>query len=266
MILSCLHDPFLRAALRRAALPEEDVLQDPDEVWEGLQLGFPRLLVYAAREGDPFVAVAERLAPRLPHLVITEPTLRSWESARRAREIVVGRIEDSAGRLRPLIRGAADRRTPSERLLREMSAACGQRLPPSFRGVARRVLELPGRYSDTSDLAEVADLSGGALKERFRRRGMASPSVHLRWLRVLAVGEILSDPDVTVSEAAHRVGMMSGGSLCRFVQSTVDVRPTDLRSSSGRRGVLVRFVTAHLDRASLAGWEDLDGLFLRGAA
>lgn len=266
MITALLSDPFLRAAVRRAALPEEDVFWEADVVSDALERGSPRLLIHVPEERHPLLRSVERLSPDTPVLSLTRATLKGWEASRRARGVLVGRVEDTAGRLRMEIRRSAAPTPVVDRTFGELTRASGRPLPPAFRGVARRVLEFPGRYTDLHDLAQLSDVSRGALKARFRRRGLPSPYTYLRWLRVVAVADALSDPDATTSSVAFRLGFTSGGNLCRFVQSTARVAPTRLRTSAGRTAVLAALARELLRPGHAEAWDDLDELFLRRVA
>lgn len=127
------------------------------------------------------------------------------------------------------------------------------------------MLEFPARYPDLKALAGIGGLSAGALKARFRRRGLPSPYTYLRWFRSLAVVHILSDPSVTTLEAAYRIGMSSSGNLSRAVQDTTGLTPTRLRAAAGRESLIVGMVEELMDPAALAGWQDLAPVFLEVA-
>ena len=266
MITALLSDPFLRAAVRRAALPEEDVVWGTGLVSAALEHGSPRLLIHVPEERHPLLRSAERLSPDTPVLSLTRATLRGWEASRRARGVLVGRVEDTAGRLRVEIRHHAAATPRVDDVFRALTRAGGQPLPRGFRGMARRVLEFPSRYTDLHDLADLSDVSRGALKARFRRRGLPSPYTYLRWLRVLAVADALSDPDATTASVAYRLGFTSGGNLCRFVQTTAEMPPSRIRTSAGRAAVLATMAVELLRPELLEGWADLDELFLRRVA
>ena len=266
MITALLSDPFLRAAVRRAALPEEDVFWEDRLVSNALEHGSARLLIHVPEERHPLLRSVERLAPDVPVLSLTRATLRGWEASRRARGVLVGRVEDTAGRLRVEIRHAAAPTRRVEGVFRSLTRASGRPLPAAFRGMARRVLEFPGRYTDLHDLAELSEVSRGALKARFRRRGLPSPYTYLRWLRVLAVADALSDSEATTASVAFGLGFTSGGNLCRFVQNTAAMPPSRLRTPSGRTAVLAAMARELLHPELVDGWEDLDELFLRRVA
>jgi AraC-like DNA-binding protein len=128
------------------------------------------------------------------------------------------------------------------------------------------VLEFPSRYRTLHDVADCCDMSRGALKARFRRRGLPSPYTYLRWLRVLAVAEVLSDRDVTVARAAYQLGFTSAGNLCRLIDQLADTTTTELRTVHGWRRLVVRFAWVHLSPEALAAWATLTDLFERRAA
>lgn len=266
MITALLSDPFLRAAVRRAALPEEDVFWESGLVSAALEHGSPRLLIHVPEERHPLLRSVERVSPGTPVLSLTRATLKGWEASRRARGVLVGRVEDTAGRLRVEIRRTAAPTPAVDGTFRALTRASGRPLPPAFRGMARRVLEFPGRYTDLRDLARLSDVSRGALKARFRRRGLPSPYTYLRWLRVLAVADALADPDETTATVAFRLGFTHGGNLCRFVQNTARMSASRLRTSSGRAAVLTSLARELLRSELVEGWEDLDELFLRRVA
>jgi len=71
-----------------------------------------------------------------------------------------------------------------------------------LRAFGRRILEFPTHYHDLHAKARASHLSRGALKARFRRRGLESPYTYLRWFRMMAVSYLLSDREVTVAQAA----------------------------------------------------------------
>lgn len=266
MITALLSDPFLRAAVRRAALAEEDVFWEARVVSDALEHGSPRLLIHVPEERHPLLRSVERLSPGTPVLSLTRATLKGWEASRRSRGVLVGRVEDTAGRLRVEIRQNAVPTPRVDRTFGALTGASGNPLPPAFRGMARRVLEFPSRYTDLHDLADLSGISRGALKARFRRRGLPSPYTYLRWLRVLAVADALSDPDATTAAAAFRLGFTSGGNLCRFVQNTTGTPTSRLRTPTGRVGLVAAFARDLLHGDLLEGWQDLDELFLRKVA
>jgi AraC-like DNA-binding protein len=115
----------------------------------------------------------------------------------------------------------------------------------------------------------VADLTGcsrDALKARFRRRDLPSPSRYLRWLRTVAVGYALGEDGATTASVAYRFGYSSGGNLCRSVHGLVGHTTLELRQPVARSRLLLRFAGELLDEEQLAGWRALEELFVRKAA
>ncbi len=104
------------------------------------------------------------------------------------------------------------------------------------------------------------------MKARFRRRGLESPYTYLRWFRVMAVANLLSDHEVTVAQAAYRLGFTSDGNLCRAMVSVTGLRPTDVRTVRGWNHLLITFARTCLTGSSLHAWEGLDELFEQRAA
>ena len=260
MIVAPLSDPRLLSSVRRAARPDEDVITGVLAA-EAFRHGFPRAAIWSGRGPHGHLPIPS--SSRLAVLGLDTGLLNSWEEDRRwgGPEVPPERTEYVAFRIRVWLRTQGTGPTWVDLCLRDMTRAVGRALPLPFRGMARRVLEFPAHYPDLGPVAGTVGLSTGALKARFRRRGLASPHAYLRWLRSLAVAEVLSDPNVTTIGAAHRLGMSSGGNLCRTVLDTTGVRPTDLRHPGARVGLLLSMVEHLLSREALAAWDDLDGLF-----
>ena len=266
MIVTLLSDPMLRASIRRAALPDEDVVCEEQAGLRAIRLGFPRLIVYTPEDLRPDYRDVEHLGSGIPCLALTHTATKAWEASRRASGFAVTRIDDGANRLRVLMRDAAGTVPWVDQVFANLSKVSGGSLPPAFRGFARRVLEYPARYCDLYALSELCDLTPGALKGRFRRRGLASPSDHLRWLRALAAGHLLADQRATTLAAAYRLGISSDGNFCRWLKNTTGLRPTRLRDAEGTSRLLVDFGMQFLDPASRSSWMALDDLFLRRVA
>ena len=150
-------------------------------------------------------------------------------------------------------------------VLVDLSRMCGFPLPYELRGFVRRVLEFPARYNKLEAMGAVAELSTGALKARFRRRGLPSPFGYLSWLRVVAATRVLADPSITTVEAAFRLGYTSNGNFCRSIQAVSGLTTSDLRSPEGRNRVLSEFVTYYLTPDVPDRWASLSGLFRRVA-
>jgi AraC-like DNA-binding protein len=255
MIVSRVTDPLLRQALRGAAHPEEEVVVDADLATEALQWGFPRLLVRAG------AATQDRQPTDLRVLDLDDVMLRRWEAERRAADLPAPRLDHLVRRLQGLVERSASERTWVDSALADLSRAAGQPLPFPFRALARRVLEFPRRYTSLDDLAGACGLSHGALKARFRRRALASPYTYLRWFRVIAVAQVLSDRRVTVAQAAHRIGFTSAGNLCRTTATLIGTTPTELRTVRGWNRLVVQFAWIHLTPDALQAWTTLTELF-----
>lgn len=265
MILAPLSDPVLRAAVRRAALPEEDVLHAMGDIQDALRLGFPRLLVYQPE--DRFILdEIHNWKPKLPSLALSKPTLAGWRSAWQDQGLAVSRIDDSANRLRTLMRTASHGPTWVEGVLADLILALGQGLPPNLRGFSRRVMEYPARYSSLRDFEGVTEISSGALKARFRRRGLPSPVVYLRWFRLIAASRLFSEMDLTLLQAAYRMGFSCDGNFCRWVQSVAHLPPSSLRARGGRTHLLLRLSQECFPPGALEAWGRLGSLFLREVA
>jgi len=260
MIVARVTDPYVRRALLAAANPEEDVVTEPVLVAESLHSGFPRLLVRLEGADWP-EAPAD-----IPMLRLDGALLQRWEAERRMTEVPRPRVEFFATRLAALIEGSATAATWVDAALADLSRAAGARLPTPLRTFARRIMEFPGRYTTLHDVAEACGVSRGALKARFRRRGLASPYTYLRWFRIMAVAAVLSDRSVTVGAAAHRLGFTSSGNLCRMMAALADQTPTEVRTVGGWQRLLISFAWIHLTPEALDGWSDLDRLFQRQVA
>jgi AraC-like DNA-binding protein len=90
--------------------------------------------------------------------------------------------------------------------------------------------------------------------------------VYLRWFRLIAAAQALSDRSVTVSSAAHRVGFTSDGNLCRTMVASAQLTPTEVRTVRGWNRMLITFAWAHLTPAALDGWAQVGPLFRRRVA
>ena len=263
MILAPLSDPLLRFAVHRAALPEEDVFCRGSEIAEALALGYPRLGVLAPMEEHPMKNAL--VSSGVPVLVLGTVDTELARPAPGWMGVAVREIDTSVYRLRRLMAEAAGPPGWVDGVLVDLSRMCGFQLPREFRGFVRRVLEFPARYNKLEAMGTVAGLSTGALKARFRRRGLPSPFGYLSWLRVVAATRVLSDPSITTVEAAFRLGYASNGNFCRSIQAVSGLTTTHLRSREGRSRVLAAFVTDYLTPDVRDAWESLSGLFRRVA-
>jgi len=266
MILAPISDPFLRSAVRRAALPEEDVFHTPEDVRDACRFGFPRLVVFRPGDGPAGKWNLSRVDSHIPTLALTSPTLRNWESAWRMKGLAVSKVDDSALRLRTLMLQAGQGNRWVEEFLSDLSLVLGRGLPSVMRGMARRVMEYPTRYLSLEDLGGIAGLTPGALKGRFRRRDLPSPARYLRWFRVSAAAHVLADPVVTTLAASYRMGFASDGNFCRWVQATCGLPTSVLRRRSGRTILLIRLAESCFPNGSLERWASLEDIFLRAVA
>ncbi len=264
MIIVHVSDPPLRTALRRAAHVEEDVITDSALAADALLLGFPRLVVTTPADMDRFPLT--RSACPVPVMEIQPTTLARWEAERRAFSVPPGRVDFLTSRVEGLLEKQSGDATWVDRTLGDLSRAAGSALPAPLRAFARRVLEFPSHYADLHTMADACSLSRGALKARFRRRGLSSPYAYIRWLRVLACAHLLSDRTVTVAGAARRLGYTSAGNLCRTMISLTAVTPTEARTLLGWNRLLLCFTWEYLRADALSAWRDLDDLFVRRAA
>jgi len=264
MIVSFISDPTLRVAARRAARPDEDIVGG-DAAWDALRRGYPRAVLHFS-EGPrrPFGLSSLRCASEVPIVLVTRDTVAAWDARRRAREIPGSRVDDLSRMLGGLIRQEALRATWVEGALRDLTLALGRELPPAFRGLSRRVLEYPARYLDLGSMAGLSRLSRGALKARFRRRGLASPFLYLRLLRVTAAAHVLRSRSSTIVEAADHLGFTTSGNLCRYVALTTGLTPSDLREASGW-GYLLTTLADRVRQDGADAWATLDDIFLRVA-
>jgi AraC-like DNA-binding protein len=260
MIVSRVSDPLLRQAVKGAAHPEEDVVTEPALVAEALQSGFPRLLV---RSG---AALQDRPPNGVRVLDLDDLLLRRWEAERRSEDLPFPRLQHLVRRLQFLMERPVTEGTWVDVALADLSRAAGMQLPLPLRSFGRRVFEFPSRYTSLHDLSEACGVSRGALKAKFRRRGLASPYSYLRWFRTMAAAEVLSDRGVTVARAAHRLGFTSAGNLCRVTADIAGTTPTELRSVRGWNRLVVRFAWIHLTPDALGSWATLNDLFGRRVA
>ncbi len=262
VIVALLSDPYLRTVVRHAARPDEDVVFDPVLTTSALEWGFPRLLIYSGARARPF----PNIRSDLPILALDRALMRGWEVDRRCREVQAPGLEHLIVRLRNVIDQKEHGVSWVDRTLADLSKAGGTPLPGPLRAFGRRVLEFPTHYHDLHAMARTCHLSRGALKARFRRCGLESPYTYLRWFRAMAVANLLSDREVTVAQAAYRLGFTSDGNLCRAMISLTGLTPTDVRTVRGWNRLLIAFAWTYLTPSSLHAWRGLDQLFEQLAA
>lgn len=255
MIVVQAHDPRLRKAAVRAAHREEDVIFESRLVQSALEYGFPRLLVREGGRRPGFNPVD------VPILEIDAAKRRSWEAGRLSDELPRTRLDHLTQQLSVEFARVGRSDSWADRALADLSRAAGARLPGSLRSFGRRIMEYPVHYTTLFPLATACGTTRGALKARFRRRGLPTPSTYLRWFRLLAVAEVLSQQDVTVADAARRCGFTSDGNLCRMMAKVTSMTPTEVRSTHGQRTLVLAFVWKHLGAEALEGWAALDDIF-----
>jgi AraC-like DNA-binding protein len=262
MILGLFADPVLRASLWRAASSEEDVIVDPAAIRDAVLHGFPRLIIHDA---DNARTVERLLEGQYGVTVVnlSDEAVTAWNVDRRKAPILRSREDFATERIRVLLRGERPRPNWVDHALRDLSKAAGAQLPPVLRGFGRRVMEFPARYDDLHGFCDTTGLSRGALKARFRRRGLHSPSIYLRWFRVMAAAHVLRDSAVTTLHASHRLGFTTDGNFCRAITTTSGITPTELRSEKGWQRLVVLFSRDYLGPDALDAWSSLDPLFHR---
>jgi AraC-like DNA-binding protein len=260
MIVARVTDPLLRKALYAAAHPEEDVVVEAGLVSDALQCGFPRLLVRAGGY------VGTKPPAGIPVLDLDDVLLGRWEAERRSDELPLPKLDFVTRRLHGLIERSAQEASWVDTALADLSRAAGARLPLPLRAFARRVLEFPLHYTTLYPIAKGCGVTRGALKARFRRRNLGSPYTYLRWFRIIAVAEVLSDRSVSVAAASARLGFTSDGNLCRMMASLTPLTPTDVRTVHGWNTLLISFAWKHLTPDAMDAWASLDGLFERRVA
>lgn len=260
MIVVQVSDPSLQRAILRAARPDEDVVADARLAVEAIERGFPRLVVRDRGHDWPSVPEGVRV------FRVEDSILERWESERRGAELPPTRLDHLTDKVSPTVEGTSADRTWIDAALAELTRAAGRRLPVPLLSFGRRVLELPCHYTSLHPLADACGISRGALKARFRRRDLSTPSTYLRWFRIIAASHVLSDRNVTVAEAASRLGFTSDGNLCRSMWSVVRMTPTEARSRRGWNRIVIDFTWSHLSVDHLRAWSTLDDLFERRIA
>ena len=264
MIVGYISDPFLRAGLLQAGHREEDVVLDRSLADEALASGYPRLVACSAADGGRALLPPGDHA--VPVLILTDPMLAAWEAERLSREIPLSRVEWLGRRLRESMEAQVAGATWVDRALGDLGRAAGAQLPSSLRGFARRVMEFPSHYDDLHPVARACGVTRGALKARFRRRGLPSPSVYVRWFRMMAASYALSDRTATVAQVASRLGFTSDGNLCRAMLSLTRQTPTEVRTLHGWNRLLISFAWTHLGAGAVDAWHEMGELFRTRAA
>ena len=266
MILGLFADPVLRASLWRAASPEEDVIVDAEAVREALHHGFPRLIIHDAENRRTVERLLDGHTGGVTVVSLADDVVTGWDLDRRRAPILRSREDFATERLNLFLRTERPRPNWVDHTLRDLSRAAGTQLPPVLKGFARRVMEFPGRYADLHAFCDTTGLSRGALKARFRRRGLQSPSIYLRWFRTMAAAQVLRDPAITTLQASHRLGFTTDGNFCRAITTTTGLTPTELRSDQGWQRLMVVFSMRYLNPDAVDAWSLLDPLFQRRRA
>jgi len=261
VLLLTSRDEVLRPALERAARPDEAVVADPGGVQAALTQGWARAHVCDDRRG----VVPEGRAG-VPVLFVSPEMVSSWERERQRAGLMRSRAEHYGTRLSHLLAVGALQATWVDGLLADLARSSGGPLPLGFRAFARHALEFPARYRELADIGSVGGLTPGALKARFRRRGLESPYTYLRWLRSLAVAELLADRSITIAQAARRLGFTSDTNMCRMVRVVTGATPGMLRDPGARRRLTFGFAQALLGGDARSEWRRLDDVFGRGKA
>lgn len=260
MIVVQASDPRLRSAVLRASHPEEDVVLEPRRAADALERGFPRLVVRDTIRSWPPIPDSVRV------LDVGSGVLKRWEAERRAVELPPTRLDHLTERIAAAIERTAEDTIWVDSALADLSRAAGRRLPQALRAFGRRVMEYPSYYTTLRPLAETCSTSRGALKALFRRRDLSTPSTYLRWFRLMAVAHVLADREVTVADAASRLGFTSDGNLCRMMWGVCEMTPTELRSLRGWNRLLITFAWSHLSPDHLEAWSTLEDLFEQRSA
>lgn len=261
MVIDLHSDPHVRSAVRRAARADEDVV-DRAAFHDALSWGFVRAAVVPCtpstgllRDGDgspvPAIVIDTRWLDRQDRAMRAAEAPRPW--GLHLAIALGGRLESEG------------REVWVDRTLAELAQLAGRPLPTSLGGVLRRVMEWPAGYVGAASLSGVSRLSAGAIKARFRRRGLPSPTSYIRWCRSLAAVHVFRERPMTLLEAGHRLGWMHAGNLHRYVSATTGRLPSEVRGEDAWDRMLVRFAASHLGEAALDAWDSLDDLFVRTA-
>lgn len=236
------------------------------DIADALAFGYPRLLVYREGERGSPVAGFYRRHSGLPVLSFSHSGPRVPGGPGNTVNFGPSAGDGSPLRLRRVLEDAAVPPAWVGEILNDLTQVVGRRLPPDLRGLARRVLEYPKRYTCLRAFGDTFGFTPGALKARFRRRGIPSPSRYLRWFRVFAAGHVLSDPEETVLSASFRLGFTSDGNFCRWVTAVCGLTPSALREWDRRLLLLIRMAEECLSEEVMEEWDGLEGLFLREVA
>ena len=176
--------------VRRASLAVEDVFVEPEDIRRALRVGFPRILILGPESEEEVVRLMPRVGPRLPILEVAPQDLQTLRHTKWS--VATRQIDMDPARLRRMVEQVARPMNWVERILRELGQLAGRPLPLELRALVRRVLEFPSLYALTEEVAGRVGLTPGAMKARFRRRGLPSPFAYTVRLRALCACEFLS--------------------------------------------------------------------------
>lgn len=263
MILAPLKDRSLLQAVRRASLQVEDVFVRPEDILAALRLGFPRVSILEPGSDEAVVRMIRGVASKLPILEIAPYDLRNLRGA--TTSVVTRQVDIDPVRLRRLIEQVARPMGWVDGLVRDLGQVAGRPLPLELRALVRRVLEFPSRYALTEEVAGTAGLTPGAMKARFRRRGLPSPFAYTVRLRALCACELLSRREMTTASVAYHMGYSSSGNFCRAFLQLTGLRLSVGASVQGRLAVTTAFAAELLQEEQLEKWDGLGRLFVRAA-
>ena len=263
MILAPIEDQSLLRAVRRASLAVEDVFVETEDIFGALRAGSPRISILESESDEPVARLIRRVGPKLPILEVAPYDLRNLRRA--TTSVATRQIDIDPFRLRRMIEQVARPMSWVERILRDLGQAAGRSLPLELRALARRVLEFPSRYALTEEVAGTAGLTPGAMKARFRRRGLPSPFAYTIRLRALCACEFLSRQEMTTASVAYHMGYSSSGNFCRAFLKLTGLRPSVGATVQGRLAVTTSFAAELLRAEQLEKWDGLGPLFVRAA-
>ena len=263
MILAPIKDSSLLRAVRRASLPVEDVFVETEDILRALRVGFPRVSILESESDDMVARLIRSIGSELPILEVAPLDLRSLRGA--TTTVVTRQIDIDPFRLRRMIEQVARPMSWVDGLLRDLGRSAGRPLPLELRAFARRVLEFPSLYARTEEIAGNAGLTPGAMKARFRRRGLPSPFAYTVRLRALCACDLLARPEVTTSSVAYHMGYSSSGNFCRAFLHLTGMRPSAGATVQGRLAVTTSFAAELMQAEQLEKWDSLGPLFVRAA-
>jgi AraC-like DNA-binding protein len=263
MILAPIKDRYLLRAVRRASLAVEDVFTEAEDILGALRVGSPRISILEPESDDLVAQLIRRMGSKLPILEIAPHDLRTLRYS--TTSIATRQIDIDPVRLRRMIEQVARPMGWVDRVLRDLGQLAGRPLPLELRALARRVLAFPSRYALTDEVSGTAGLTPGAMKARFRRRGLPSPFAYTVRLRALCACEFLSRQDTTTASVVYRMGYSSSGNFYRAFLKLTGLRPSVGATVQGRLAVSTSFAAELLSAEQLARWDDLGPLFVRAA-